>query len=49
MIARHNNILKELEKKEYVLVQDLCEKYNVSSVTIPPTMDVELFLTSPPN
>lgn len=34
MIARHNNILKELEKKEYVLVQDLCEKYNVSSVTI---------------
>ena len=33
MIARHNNILKELEK-EYVLVQDLCEKYNVSSVTI---------------
>ncbi|WP_407481538.1 DeoR/GlpR family DNA-binding transcription regulator [Elizabethkingia meningoseptica] len=34
MIARHDNILKELEKKEYVLVQDLCEKYNVSSVTI---------------
>jgi len=34
MIARHNDILKELEISEYVLVQDLCEKYNVSSVTI---------------
>ncbi|NAW51399.1 DeoR family transcriptional regulator [Elizabethkingia argentiflava] len=34
MIARHNKILKDLEKKEYLLVQDLCEKYNVSSVTI---------------
>ncbi|WP_419868972.1 DeoR/GlpR family DNA-binding transcription regulator [Chryseobacterium sp. CT-SW4] len=34
LIARHNDILKELDEKEYVLVQDLCEKLNVSSVTI---------------
>ncbi|WP_292009961.1 DeoR/GlpR family DNA-binding transcription regulator [Chryseobacterium sp.] len=34
LIPRHSDILKELDEKEYVLVQDLCEKFNVSSVTI---------------
>ena len=34
LIPRHNSILHELDKKDYVLVQELCEKYNVSSVTI---------------
>lgn len=34
LIPRHNEILHELDKKDYVLVQELCEKYNVSSVTI---------------
>ncbi|MBK1894325.1 DeoR/GlpR family DNA-binding transcription regulator [Chryseobacterium paridis] len=34
LIPRHNAILHELDKKDYVLVQELCEKYNVSSVTI---------------
>ncbi|KPH11378.1 MULTISPECIES: DeoR/GlpR family DNA-binding transcription regulator [Chryseobacterium] len=34
LIARHSDILKVLDEKDYVLVQDLCEKFNVSSVTI---------------
>ncbi|MGU3374097.1 DeoR/GlpR family DNA-binding transcription regulator [Chryseobacterium sp. M5A1_1a] len=34
LIPRHDEILKELDKKGHVLVQDLCEKLNVSSVTI---------------
>lgn len=34
LIPRHNEILKELDEKGHVLVQDLCEKLNVSSVTI---------------
>ncbi|UZT96762.1 DeoR/GlpR family DNA-binding transcription regulator [Chryseobacterium fluminis] len=31
---RHSDILKEIEEKDYVLVQELCEKFSVSSVTI---------------
>lgn len=34
LIPRHDEILKELDEKGHVLVQDLCEKLNVSSVTI---------------
>lgn len=34
LIPRHDEILKELDDKGHVLVQDLCEKLNVSSVTI---------------
>ncbi|REC49185.1 transcriptional regulator [Chryseobacterium pennipullorum] len=34
MIPRHDEILKELDVKGHVQVQDLCEKFNVSSVTI---------------
>jgi len=34
LIPRHNDILKELDEKGHVLVQDLCEKLNVSSVTV---------------
>lgn len=34
LIARHSDILKVLDEKDHVLVQDLCEKFNVSSVTI---------------
>lgn len=34
LIPRHNEILHELDKKGYVLVQELCERLNVSSVTI---------------
>lgn len=34
LVPRHDDILKELDEKGYVLVQDLCEKLNVSSVTI---------------
>lgn len=34
LVPRHDDILKELDEKEHVLVQDLCEKLNVSSVTI---------------
>lgn len=34
LVPRHDDILKELDEKDYVLVQDLCEKLNVSSVTI---------------
>lgn len=34
LIPRHDEILKELDEKGNVLVQDLCEKLNVSSVTI---------------
>ncbi|RMZ61118.1 DeoR/GlpR transcriptional regulator [Chryseobacterium nematophagum] len=34
LLSRHNDILKELNEKGYVLVQELCEKFNVSSVTI---------------
>lgn len=34
LIPRHDAILKELDEKGHVLVQDLCEKLNVSSVTI---------------
>ncbi|MGL6129713.1 transcriptional regulator [Chryseobacterium artocarpi] len=34
LIPRHDEILKELDEKGHILVQDLCEKLNVSSVTI---------------
>lgn len=34
LLPRHNDILKELDEKDHILVQDLCEKFNVSSVTI---------------
>ncbi|WP_110366596.1 DeoR/GlpR family DNA-binding transcription regulator [Chryseobacterium sp. CBTAP 102] len=34
LLPRQDEILKELDEKGYVLVQDLCEKLNVSSVTI---------------
>ena len=34
LLPRQDEILKELNEKGYVLVQDLCEKLNVSSVTI---------------
>ena len=34
LIPRHSDILKILDEKDYVLVQDLCETFNVSSVTI---------------
>ncbi|WP_153397638.1 DeoR/GlpR family DNA-binding transcription regulator [Chryseobacterium vaccae] len=34
LIPRHDEILKELDEKGHVLVQDLCEKFNVSSVTV---------------
>ncbi|BFO66073.1 transcriptional repressor AgaR [Chryseobacterium sp. KCF3-3] len=34
LLPRQEEILKELDEKGHVLVQDLCEKLNVSSVTI---------------
>jgi DeoR/GlpR family transcriptional regulator of sugar metabolism len=34
LLPRQDEILKELDEKGHVLVQDLCEKLNVSSVTI---------------
>jgi len=34
LLPRHGEILKELDEKGHILVQDLCEKLNVSSVTI---------------
>jgi len=34
LLARHSDILKEVNEKDHVLVQELCEKFNVSSVTI---------------
>ncbi|PIF43315.1 DeoR family transcriptional regulator [Chryseobacterium sp. 52] len=34
LIPRHDDILKELDEKGHVLVQDLCERFNVSSVTV---------------
>lgn len=34
LLPRQDEILKELDEKGHVLVQDLCEKLSVSSVTI---------------